>query len=99
MKATQMRTTARRRFDTVVANFAGSTTTLACILTDRDGGAVTLATGDVEGRELLVLSGAQLYEGRFINDTTWDAANSELRLTLSRALPATLADAVTAIIR
>lgn len=81
------------------ANFAGSTTTVACILTDRDDGAITAASGDLEGRELLILSGAQIYEGRFINDTTWDGANSELRLTLSRALPGTLADAVTAIIR
>lgn len=85
--------------DVNTANFAGSTTTLACILTDRDGGAVAVATGDLAGKELLILSGAQLYEGRFINSTTWDAANSELRLTLSRALPATVADAVTAIIR
>lgn len=81
------------------ANFAGSSTTVACILTDRDGGAITAASGDLEGKELLVLSGAQIYEGRFINDSTWDGANSELRLTLSRALPGTLADAVTAIIR
>lgn len=81
------------------ANFAGSTTTVACILTNRADGAITAASGDLEGRELLILSGAQLYEGRFINDSTWDAANSELRLTLSRALPGTLADAVTAIIR
>jgi hypothetical protein len=84
---------------TNTANFAGSTTTVACILTDRDGGAVTVATGDLEGRELLVLSGTQIYEGRFITDTTWDGVNSELQLTLSRALPGTLADAVTAIIR
>lgn len=81
------------------ANFAGSTTTVACILTDRDAGAITAASNDLEGRELLILSGAQIYEGRFINDTAWDAANSELRLTLSRALPDTLADAATAIIR
>lgn len=81
------------------AFFAGSTTTVACILTDRDAGAITAASNDLEGRELLILSGAQIYEGRFITDTTWDAANSELRLTLSRALPGTLADAVTAIIR
>lgn len=81
------------------ANFAGSTTTVACILTDRDGGAVSVASNDLEGRELLILSGSQIYEGRFIIDSTWDAANSELRLTLSRALPGTLADAVTAIIR
>lgn len=81
------------------ANFAGSTTTVACILTDRDAGAITAASNDLEGRELLILSGAQIYEGRFITDTTWDGANSELRLTLSRALPGTLADAVTAIIR
>lgn len=81
------------------AFFAGSTTTVACILTDRDGGAITAASNDLEGRELLVLSGAQIYEGRYITDSTWDGANSELRLTLSRALPGTLADAVTAIIR
>lgn len=81
------------------ANFVGSTTTVACVLTNRADGAITAASGDLEGRELLILSGAQLYEGRFINDSTWDAANSELRLTLSRALPGTLADAVTAIIR
>lgn len=81
------------------ANFAGSTTTMACILTDRDAGAITAASNDFEGRELLILSGAQIYEGRFIIDTTWDGANSELRLTLSRALPGTLADAVQAIIR
>lgn len=81
------------------ANFAGSTTTLACILTDKDGAAVTAASGDLTGLELRVTSGAQIYEGRFINSTTWDAVNSELQLTLSRALPATLADGVTAIIR
>lgn len=84
---------------TNTANFAGSTTTVACILTDRDAGAITAASGDLEGRELLILSGAQIYEGRFINDTAWDAANGELQLTLSRALPGALADAVTAIIR
>lgn len=81
------------------AFFAGSTTTVACILTDRDGGAITAASNDLEGRELLVLSGAQIYEGRYITDSTWDGVNSELQLTLSRALPGTLADAVTAIIR
>lgn len=81
------------------AFFAGSTTTVACILTDRDAGAITAASNDLEGRELLILSGAQIYEGRYITDSTWDGANSELRLTLSRALPGTLADAVTAIIR
>lgn len=81
------------------ANFAGSTTTLACILTDRDAAAVTQATGDLEGLQLVVLSGAQIREQRFINDTTWDAVNSELQITLSRALPAALADAVTAVIR
>lgn len=81
------------------ANFAGSTTTVACILTDRADTPITAASNDLEGRELLVLSGAQIYEGRFITDSTWDGANSELRLTLSRALPDTLADAVTAIIR
>jgi hypothetical protein len=81
------------------ANFAGSTTTVACDLTDKDSMAVTVASGDLTGLELRVLSGAQMFEGRFINATTWDAANSELRLTLSRALPATLADSVIAIIR
>lgn len=81
------------------ANFAGSTTTLACLLTDREGAAVTAASGDLTGRELLITSGAQVYEARFIQSTTWDAGNSELQLTLSRALPGTLADAVTAIIR
>jgi len=81
------------------ANFAGSSTTLACIVTDRDGGAVTLASGDLTGLEVRVTSGAQIYEGRFINSTTWDGGNSELQITLSRALPSTLADAVTAVIR
>lgn len=81
------------------AFFAGSTTTVACILTDRADSPITAASNDLEGRELLILSGAQIYEGRYITDSTWDGANSELRLTLSRALPGTLADAVTAIIR
>lgn len=81
------------------ANFPGSTTTLACILTDIYGAAVTLASGKLTGLEISVTSGAQLREKRFINSTTWDAANSELQLTLSRALPATLANAVTVIIR
>ena len=81
------------------ANFAGSSTTVACILTERDGGAVTIASNDLEGRELLVLSGTQIYEGRYIIDSTWDGANSEAQFTLSRALPGTLADAVTAIVR
>jgi hypothetical protein len=81
------------------ANFAGSTTTLACILTDLNGGAVTQATGDLEGLQIVVTSGAQIREARFINDTTWDGANSELQLQLSRALPGTLADAVTVVIR
>jgi hypothetical protein len=45
-----------------------------------------------------VTSGDQIREARYINDTTWDSGNSELQITLSRALPATLADAVTAII-
>jgi len=81
------------------ANFAGSTTTLACILTDLNGGAVTQASGDLEGLQIVVTSGAQIREARFINDTTWDGANSELQLQLSRALPGTLADAVTVVIR
>ncbi|KKL78225.1 hypothetical protein LCGC14_2027000, partial [marine sediment metagenome] len=81
------------------ANFAGSTTTFACILTDLSAGAVTQASNDLEGLQIVVTSGAQIREARFINDTTWDGANSELQMTLSRALPATLADAVTAIIR
>jgi hypothetical protein len=83
------------------ANFAGSTTTLACDLTDRDGAAVTsnMASGDLTGLEVRILSGAQAREARFINTTVWDGTNNELRITLSRALPATLADAVTAIIR
>ena len=81
------------------ANFAGSTTTFACILTDPDAGAVTQASNDLEGLQIVVTSGDQIREARFINDTTWDGANSELQMTLSRALPATLADAVTAIIR
>jgi hypothetical protein len=81
------------------ANFAGSTTTVACILTDRDGAAITAASGDLTGLEFRVTSGAQVYEARFINSTTWDDENDELQLTLSRALPSTLADGVTAIIR
>lgn len=81
------------------ANFAGSTTTAACLITDFDSNPLTGATGDLEGKEFLVLSGAQIYEARYINDTTWDAVNSELQLTLSRALPDALADAVTAVIR
>lgn len=81
------------------ANFAGSTTTVACIVRDRNDNPITSATDKLEGRELLILSGAQAGEGRFITGTTWDAGNSELQLTLSRALPGTLADAVTALIR
>lgn len=81
------------------ANFAGSTTTVACILTDRDGMAITKANGSLTGLELKVLDGDHAIESRFINSTTWDDANDELQLTLSRALPATLADGVTAIIR
>lgn len=81
------------------ANFAGSTTTVACIVRDRNDNPITSATDKLEGRELLILTGAEAGEGRFINATTWDATNSELRLTLSRALPGTLADAVTALIR
>jgi hypothetical protein len=81
------------------AFFAGSSTTVACILTDKDGGAVTQASNDLEGLLFVVMSGAEIREQRFITDSTWDAANSELRLTLGRALPGTLADAVTAIIR
>ena len=80
-------------------NFAGSITTLACILTDLSGAAVTQASNDLEGLQIVVTSGAEIREARFINDTTWDGANSELQLTISRALPATLADAVTVIIR
>jgi hypothetical protein len=81
------------------ANFAGSTTTLACILTDKEGAAVTVASGDLTGLELVITSGAQAYEHRYVFSTTWDGANSELQITLDRALPATVADAVTAIIR
>lgn len=81
------------------ANFAGSTTTLACILTDKDGAAVTVASGDLTGLELVITSGAQAYERRYLFMTTWDGTNSELQITLDRALPATVADAVTAIIR
>lgn len=81
------------------ANFAGSTTTLACILTDTDGAAVTSATGKLTGSEIEILSGAQAREKRYVFSTTWDGTNGELQITLDRALPATLADAVTAIIR
>lgn len=81
------------------ANFAGSTTTLACILTDTDGAAVTSASGKLTGSEIEILSGAQAREKRYVFSTTWDSGNSELQITLDRALPATLADAVTAIIR
>lgn len=81
------------------AFFAGSTTTLACILTDLGGTSVTQATGDLEGKMITIMTGADVREGRFISDTTWDGANSELRLTLSRALPSTQADAVLAIIQ
>lgn len=79
------------------ANFAGSTTSFACILTDLAGGAVTKDSGDLSGKAILVLSGAQIDEGRYIgeNATTWDGANSELQVTVQRALPGTLADAVT----
>ncbi len=81
------------------ANFAGSTSTFACILTDLASGAVTQASNDLEGLQIVVTSGAQIREARFINDTTWDGVNSELQMTISRALPATLADAVTVIVR
>ena len=80
-------------------NFAGSSTTLACILTDLDSSPVTQASDDLEGLQILVTSGADIREARFINNTVWDGANSELQLTISRALPATQADAVTVIIR
>lgn len=81
------------------AFFAGSTTTVACILTDKYGTAITSSSNKLTGLELIVLSGAQQYEKRFIQSTSWDSTNSELRLTLSRAEAATLADDVTAIIR
>ena len=83
------------------ANFAGSTTTLACDLSDRDGTPITsgISGNDLTGRGIEITSGAQRYEFRFFNTTNWDGANNELRLTLTRALPATLADGVTAIIR
>ncbi|MEO8466262.1 MAG: hypothetical protein ABI640_13040 [Gammaproteobacteria bacterium] len=81
------------------ANYAGDTTHMACILTDIDGGAVTQATGGLTGLQIVVTSGALAREQRFIRSTTWDGANSELRLTLDRALPAILADAVTVVIR
>lgn len=81
------------------ANFAGSTTTLACILTDTDGAAVTSASGKLTGAEIEILTGAQAREKRYVFSTTWDGTNNELQITLDRALPATLADAVTAIIR
>lgn len=81
------------------ANFAGDASNFACILTDLGGSPVTQATGDLEGLQIVVTSGAEIREARFINDTTWDGANSELQLQLSRALPGTLADAVTVIIR
>lgn len=88
------------------ANFAGSTTSFACDLTDRDDVLVTQATGDLTGLEIVVTSGAQIREQRFINgndgsgnSTVWDGANNELRIYLARALPATLADGVSVIIR
>ena len=81
------------------ANFAGDTTHFACILTDLDGSPVTQASGDLEGLQAVVTSGAQIREGRFINDTTWDAGNSELQIQVARALPGTLADEVTVVIR
>jgi len=81
------------------ANFAGSATTLACDLTDRDGVAVTSANNKLTGLEVIVTSGAQNREKRYINSTSWDGANNELQITLDRAMPGTLADAVTAIIR
>ncbi len=81
------------------ANFAGSTSTFACILTDLASGAVTQASNDLEGLQIVVTSGDQIREARFINDTTWDGVNSELQITISRALPATLVDAVTVVVR
>ena len=81
------------------ANFAGSNLTVACILTDNDAEAVAQESGDLEGLEFVVTSGAQIREKRFIFDTTWDAGNAEFQLTLDRPLPGTLADAVSATIR
>lgn len=84
------------------ANFAGDSNDFACDLTDRAGAAVTsnLADGDLAGLEVVVITGAQQYEKRFVSATTdWDGANNEMRLNLSRDLPATLADGVTVIIR
>ncbi len=81
------------------ANFAGDSDEFACILTDRDGGAVTQASNDLEGKPICITSGDQNRECRYIIDSTWDAGNSELQFQVDRALPATLADAVTAEIR
>ena len=81
------------------ANFAGSTTTLACILTDTAGSSVTQATSDLLGKAITITSGADIRETRYINSTTWDGTNSELQITLDSALPSTQADAVTAIIQ
>lgn len=83
------------------ANFAGDSNDFACDLTDRAGAAVTsnMADGDLQGLEVIIVTGAQQYEKRFVRATDWDGANNEMRLNLSRALPATLADNVVAIIR
>jgi hypothetical protein len=84
------------------ANFAGDTNDFACDLTDRAGVAVTanMADNDLSGLEVVVISGAQQYEKRFVSATTdWDGVNSEMRLNVSRVFPATLADNVVVIIR
>ena len=82
------------------ATFAGSTTTVGCDLTDVYGAVVTSATGRLTGKELCVTSGAQMRECRFIGATTaWNGTTNELEITLTRPMPATLADTVTAIIK
>lgn len=80
------------------ANFAGSSTTFACDLTDSAGVAVTsnIATDELKGKPFKVLSGAQKYEERYVFDTTWDGTNDELQVTIAASYPfsATLADGV-----
>lgn len=98
LEQTQLRDAQAINCEVNTPNFAGSTTTFACILTDRDDMAVTAASNDYEQRRILVRSGAEAGNERNIVDSTWDAGNSELQIQIDRALGTTLADGVDVLI-
>ena len=78
------------------ANNTLNTTSIPCIMTDPAGNAWSGANDAMNNKRinLITVATPAPYQGdfSFISDTTWDAVNSELVLTISPALSAALED-------